>query len=83
MGRGAKKRARTAKRVAASAYVILGVPKHLHDDDNFIKRQFKEMALRLHPDKNQGKSIEDFKKVRNAYERIKDSAARLQGQGDF
>ena len=59
-------------------YEVLGVPKDA--DDKKIKKAYKELAKQLHPDRNPGdaKTEERFKEVKNAYEQIKNKAAREQ-----
>jgi curved DNA-binding protein len=57
-------------------YKILGVDKNASDDE--IKKAFRKLANKYHPDKNKGsKSTEDkFKEINEAYEVLKDKEKR-------
>ncbi len=57
-------------------YKILGVDKKASDDE--IKKAFRKLANKFHPDKNKGdKSAEDkFKEINEAYEVLKDREKR-------
>ena len=59
-------------------YDILGVPKNAADED--IKKAYRKLAMKHHPDRNQGdsakKSEEKFKEAKEAYEMLSDSAKR-------
>jgi DnaJ-class molecular chaperone len=50
-------------------YDILGIDKNASEDD--IKKAFRKLALKTHPDKNNGDDNE-FKKINNAYEILSD-----------
>ena len=50
-------------------YEVLGVAKSASDDD--IKRAFRKLAVKYHPDKAGG-SEEKFKEINEAYEVLKD-----------
>jgi DnaJ family protein A protein 2 len=54
-------------------YNILGVSKNASDDE--IKRAYKKLALKTHPDKNGGDDTE-FKKINLAYETLSDPNKR-------
>ena len=59
-------------------YESLGVPKNASDDD--IKKAYRKMAMKHHPDRNQGDSgkvSEDkFKEAKEAYEMLSDPQKR-------
>ncbi len=54
-------------------YEVLGVAKSASDDD--IKRAFRKLAVKYHPDKAGG-SEEKFKEINEAYEVLKDKQKR-------
>jgi molecular chaperone DnaJ len=61
-------------------YDILGVPKNATEDD--IKKAYRKLAMKHHPDRNQGegddakKSEEKFKEAKEAYEMLSDAQKR-------
>jgi len=61
-------------------YDILGVPKNATEDD--IKKAYRKLAMKHHPDRNQGegddtkKSEEKFKEAKEAYEMLSDGQKR-------
>ncbi|ODM86692.1 DnaJ subfamily C member 5, partial [Orchesella cincta] len=59
-----------------SLYVTLGVPKQATQDD--IKKAFRKLALKLHPDKNteDPDAIEKFKQVNTSYQVLSDPTRR-------
>jgi len=72
-------------------YEILGVPKNA--DENTIKKAYRSLAMKYHPDRNPGRekeANEKFKKINEAYEVLGDPEKRKQydtfgtaGTGDF
>jgi len=61
-------------------YDILGVPKNASDDD--IKKAYRKLAMKHHPDRNQGegddakKAEAKFKEAKEAYEMLSDPQKR-------
>ncbi len=57
-------------------YEILGVAKTASDDE--IKKAFKKLAMKHHPDRNQGdkSSEEKFKEAKEAYDILSDAGKR-------
>ncbi|CAG2176277.1 unnamed protein product, partial [Oppiella nova] len=59
-----------------SLYIILGVPKTATGDD--IKKSYRRLALRFHPDKNPDnlESAEKFKDINRAHSILSDVTKR-------
>ena len=59
-------------------YSTLGVPKNATDEQ--IKKAYKKLAFKYHPDRNKGdkKSEEKFKEINEAYQVLGDSERRSQ-----
>jgi len=57
-------------------YEILGVPKNASDDE--IKKSYRKMAMKYHPDRNQGDAAAEvkFKEAKEAYEMLSDAEKR-------
>ena len=57
-------------------YKTLGIPKGSNEEE--IKKAYRRMALRFHPDKNTDANAEDkFKEVAEAYEVLSDPKKRV------
>src|SRR4051812_6537323 len=61
--------------MAKDLYSVLGVPRDA--DEDAIKKAFRKLAMKYHPDKNPGKANESrFKEVNQAYEVLSDKKKR-------
>lgn len=57
-------------------YQVLGIPPHASDDD--IKKSFKKLAVKYHPDKSKKKEHHDlFIQINEAYETLKSPESRV------
>jgi molecular chaperone DnaJ len=59
-------------------YEVLGVPKNASEEE--IKKSYRKLAMKYHPDRNQGDSGKDaearFKEAKEAYEMLSDAEKR-------
>ena len=55
-------------------YAVLGIPRNA--DDEAIRRAYRMLVRRYHPDLGIGSSTEKFREVREAYETLIDPASR-------
>ena len=57
-------------------YEILGVPKTASEDE--IKKSYRKLAMKFHPDRNQGDASAEvkFKEAKEAYEMLSDAEKR-------
>ena len=57
-------------------YEVLGVPKNASDDG--IKKSYRKLAMKFHPDRNQGDASAEvkFKEAKEAYEMLSDAEKR-------
>lgn len=59
-------------------YEALRIPRHTRIDTIILKKEYRKMAMLVHPDKNMGSSLasESFKKLHCAYEVLSDSTKK-------
>ena len=57
-------------------YKVLGVPKNASEDE--IKKSYRKLAMKFHPDRNQGDASAEvkFKEAKEAYEMLSDAEKR-------
>lgn len=69
-------RPRTLSRSGESLYQLLGLQKGADHDE--IKKAYRKLALRFHPDKNQGneEATEKFKEINHAHKVLMDNTKR-------
>jgi len=64
-------------RMGKDYYKILGLVRGATSDDDDIKKAYRKMALKYHPDKNKSPGAEErFKEVAEAYEVLSDKRKR-------
>ncbi|XP_072162889.1 dnaJ homolog subfamily C member 5-like [Diadema setosum] len=70
------KESRSMSTAGESLYALLNVPKDAKEDD--IKKAYRKLALRLHPDKNRDDPLatEKFKEVNRAHKVLSDEKKR-------
>ena len=62
-------------------YKILGVPKTATEEE--IKKAYRELAKKWHPDKNNGTETEMFKNITEAYNILSDERKRKEYDNEF
>ena len=66
----------TAMATKRDFYEVLGVPKNASEDE--IKKSYRKLAMKHHPDRNQGDASAEvkFKEAKEAYEMLSDAEKR-------